>query len=400
MEVEAARLVACGRKSPGAVAPGLSSWGRGTSGIHPMEGHHNARNRRARSPVGRRGQGQGHRPAHDRGRHRLLRPHERGSQRRPHDRGGRPEVRHPPAAERDPDARLHLGDRQRCRGLARGALPRARRDAGARRGDGPVGGQLQRPRDRVVPLHDRQGHGALPGQEQDRYDGPRHRSGVRRQDQPGRHPGRRRLRRGHPEGEGGGRARGQEPPADQGLQPACHQRRGGRRGPARLRRAARADGRGHLAAPQPGARRREDGAVRGRPGHHARRRPRHLPVRHQQQPGLGWGVRRCGRRADADRPHHRRDQGLHDPRGVGPVPHGAVRRRRREAVADRGRGRCLHRPRPALRLVRRGRRPLRRPGQRAHRAVHDQARRPLQLGAGAGLCGLRRRRRRATTRCR
>ena len=32
---------------------------------------------------------------------------------------------------------------------------------------------------------------------------------------------------------------------------------------------------------------RRDGAVRGRPGHDARRRPRHLPLRHLQQPGLG-----------------------------------------------------------------------------------------------------------------
>ena len=79
---------------------------------------------------------------------------------------------------------LHLGDRQRRRGLARGAVPRARRDAGARRADGPAGGELQRPRDRVVPLHDRQGHRAVPRQEQDRHDRPRHRSGVRRQDQP------------------------------------------------------------------------------------------------------------------------------------------------------------------------------------------------------------------------
>ena len=42
---------------------------------------------------------------------------------------------------------------------------------------------------------------------------------------------------------------------------------------------------GHLAAAQPGARRRPDRALRGRPGHDARRRPRHLPVRDEQQPG-------------------------------------------------------------------------------------------------------------------
>ena len=50
------------------------------------------------------------------------------------------------------------------------------------------------------------------------------------------------------------------------------------------------------------------------------------------------------------------------------VPDRAVRRGRREALDDRWRGRCLDRPRPALRLVRRRRRPLRRARQRPHRA--------------------------------
>ena len=163
--------------------------------------------------------------------------------------------------------------------------------------DGSAGGQRQRPRDRVVPLHGRQGHRALPRQEQDRHDRTRHRSGVRRQDQPGRHPGRRPLRREDPARQGRGGAGGQEPPADQGLQPARDHRRGGGRGAPGVRRAPAADGRRHLAAAQPRPRRRQDRALRGRPGHHARRRPRHLPVRDQQQPGLGRRLRRRRRRA-------------------------------------------------------------------------------------------------------
>ncbi len=64
-----------------------------------------------------------------------------------------------------------------------------------RRGGRP-GGQRQRARHRVVPLDGRQGHRAVPRQEPDRHHRPRHRAGVRRQDQPPRHPGRRPLRRG------------------------------------------------------------------------------------------------------------------------------------------------------------------------------------------------------------
>ena len=45
-----------------------------------------------------------------------------------------------------------------------------------------------------------------------------------------------------------------------------------------------------------------------------------------------------------DRPGDRRDQGLHHPRRLGPVPDRAVRRRRREALADRWRGRGVDRP--------------------------------------------------------
>ena len=58
-------------------------------------------------------------------------------------------------------------------------------------------------------------------------------------------------------------------------------RRRGRRRPARLRRAPAPDGRRHRRSLLHQALdARQDRAVRGRPGDHARRRPRHLPVRH------------------------------------------------------------------------------------------------------------------------
>ena len=119
-----------------------------------------------------------------------------------------------------------------------------------------AGGQRERPRDRVVPLDGRQGHRAIPRQEEDRHDRTRHRPGVRRQDQPGRHPGGRPLRREDPARQGRGGAGGQEPPADQGLQPPRDHRRGGGRGAPGVRRAPAADGRRHLAAAQPRPRRR------------------------------------------------------------------------------------------------------------------------------------------------
>ena len=93
----------------------------------------------------------------------------------------------------------------------------------------------------------------------------------------------------------------------------------------------------HLAAAQPGARRGQDRAVRGRPGHHARRRPRHLPVRDvRQQPGRRRRLHRRRRRPDPHRPGDRRDQGLHHPRRLRPVPDRAVRRRTARSSAKIG----------------------------------------------------------------
>ena len=144
-----------------------------------------------------------------------------------------------------------------------------------------AGGERQRARDRVVPRDHRQGDRALPRQEQARHDRPRHRAGVRRQDQPRSASGsptsstRRSCAR---------RSRRRLDVKNQLLAKVYNRRaiddRRGRRGAAGVRRAVAADGRRHVAAAQPRARRRRDRAVRGRPGDDARRRPRHLPVRH------------------------------------------------------------------------------------------------------------------------
>ncbi len=83
-----------------------------------------------------------------------------------------------------------------------------------------------------VPPHPRQGDRALPRQAPDRHHRPRHRPGLRRQDQPGRHPHPGPLRREHPAPEGRGRPRPEEPPAGEGLQPPRDLGRRGRRGAA------------------------------------------------------------------------------------------------------------------------------------------------------------------------
>ena len=88
-------------------------------------------------------------------------------------------------------------------------------------------------------------------------------------------------------------------------------------------------------------------------------------------------------------------QGVHDPGRRGPVPHRAVRRRRRDAAQDRRRVRHDHRPPAPLRLDGHRHRPLRQPDQRRHRLRHHQARRAHRLREGAGVRGLRGRRRAA-----
>ena len=123
-----------------------------------------AGNRARGRPVGRRGQGQGHRP--DGQRRRLRREVQRRQQRRPHHRHreGRQarEVRAAPAALGHPHADLHPGHRQRRRRRPGRALRGARRPRGPRRRHLPAAGQRQRPHHRALQPRPRQGDRALP----------------------------------------------------------------------------------------------------------------------------------------------------------------------------------------------------------------------------------------------
>ena len=149
--------------------------------------------------------------------------------------------------------------------------------------------------------------------------------------------------------------------------------------PAGAGRGLQAPDRRHPAAAQQRARGGRDGAAGGLAGHAARRRPRHLSLCHVVESDGRWCGGRLGDRPDPD--HHRagHPEGLHHPGGLRPVPHRAVRRTRRVPGQDRRRGRCDHRPAAPLRLVRRGDRPLRHPGQRHHRLLPDQTRRAVHL---------------------
>ena len=148
------------------------------------------------------------------------------------------------------------------------------------------------PADAVSRRH-RQGHRALRGQQEDRHHRPRHRPLLSGQDRAHRDPGRRRARRGAAGREDRSRTGIQEPGAGQDLQPqGARPRRGG----------------GTLLAQAEGFKHRiadarlllntalEDGrdrAARGLAGHAARRRPRHVSVRHVVESDRRRRVRRA-----------------------------------------------------------------------------------------------------------
>ena len=115
-------------------------------------------------------------------------------------------------------------------------------------------------------------------------------------------------------------------------------------------------------AAQPGRRARREHPAGGGPGNAAGRRPRHLSVRHVVQPDRRRRLHRIRARPQPDHQRGRDPQGVHDQGGFGPVPDRVARRVGRVPAQDRTRGRGDHRPGPALRLVRRGRRPLRHAG--------------------------------------
>ena len=301
---------------------------------HPRRPFPDARSRADRRPVGRRGQGQGHRPA--RWARPLRRPLPGRQQRRPHgDHPGRREVRAAPDPVGHPDAGLHAGHRQRRRHRPRGADRRDRRPGGAGRGHLAPDHLRGRAPDHAAPPGPGQGHRALPGQAQDRHHRPRHRPRLRRQGRPHRHPRAGPAGPRDPAAEARGHAAGEEPDPGQGLQPQGHRRRRGRRGVRRLRRAAQAPHRRHPPAAGQGARRRRVGAARGLAGHPARRRPRHVSVRHVVQPDRRRRGRRRRHRPDPHRARRRHPQGLHDPGRLGPVPDRAVRRSGASTCASR-----------------------------------------------------------------
>ena len=119
---------------------------------------------------------------------------------------------------------------------------------------------------------------------------------------------------------------------------------------------------------------------------HARRGPRHLPVRDLLLPYRGRRLRGLGHRADPDHQGHRHRQGLHDPGRRRAVPHRARRATRASGCA-----------RPAGRYGVTTGRPRRtgwfdaviaRYATRVngdHRLLPDQARRPVRPGQGAAL---------------
>ncbi len=149
-----------------------------------------------------------------------------------------------------------------------------------------------------------------PGQEQARDHQARDRARLRRQGAPGRAAGAGPARRQDLPREARARAAGEERRPRQGVQPAAARRRRDLRAIPRAGAAPRAAHRRHRAPRARRARRRAAGAVRGRAGDLPRPRPRHVSVRHLEQPGGGRSVHGRRRRPPRDRPHRRRHQGV------------------------------------------------------------------------------------------
>ncbi len=98
-----------------------------------------------------------------------------------------------------------------------------------------------------------------------------------------------------------------------------------------------------------------------------------------------WRGDRHGRAAHEDPRRRRREQSLYDARRRRAVPHRDVGRDRRDDPGARPRVRRHHRPAAALRLVRRGGRPLRDAHQRPRHRRADQARRARRVRDPEGL---------------
>src|SRR4029450_8045227 len=127
------------------------------------------------------------------------------------------------------------------------------------------------------------------------------------------------------------------------------------------------------------------GAARGRAGHDARPRQGDLSVRHVVEPRHRVRARvrrhRPARGGAGDRDH----EGVRDEGRGGPVPDGGSRSRGRPPGRTRSGVRHRDRAQAPLRVVRRGDPAIRRPCERADRAVRHQARRPVRVRDGPGL---------------
>ena len=127
------------------------------------------------------------------------------------------------------------------------------------------------------------------------------------------------------------------------------------------------------------------GAVRERAGDVPRPRPRHVSLRHVEQPGRRRHRRRRRRRAAGDRARHRDREGVRHPRRQRPVPDRAVRRRRGRRPPRRARARVRHEHRPPAPagLARPRDAQARDAAQHLHRARDHQARRALAVPASS-----------------
>ena len=308
----------------------------------------------------------------------------------------RREVRPAPAPVRHPDARLHAGHRQRRRRrprrAVRGDRRASRRAASTPRAlvvsaDAHVIAEYNRTLDKVTERF----LGIAP----DRHDRARHRPDLRRQDEPRRHPRPGPVRRGHPAAEGRGRARPEEPGAGQDLQPPGDRR--STRSSTSCCPTSTGCGRW---SPTPRCCWTRRSTRRARSLLEAGQATL-LDVDHGTYPFVTSSNATAGGACTGSGiPPTRIDrvdrggQGVHDAGRRGPVPDRAASTTRASTCARPAReyGTTTGRPRRCgwFDAVDRA---LRRADQRRHRLRPDQARRADRARDGAGLRGLRRRRR-------
>ena len=294
------------------------------------------------------------------------------AQRRPHDRGRRRGVQAPARAERRPLPLGHAGHRQRRRRRPRGAHRRARhaRDEGHRQpARAPVG---QRAPDHAVPPGARPRDRALPRA--------RTSSAPPSAASAPRTPTRRCASACASRTCSTRRSSARSSTSCSARRTACSPRSTtgfpidaeeiGEGVPRARRRGSAPLDRRHRPPRARSARRAAVGAVRGGAGDVPRPRPRHLSVRHVEQPGRRRRLRAAPVSARRDRAHRRDREGVHRRASAPAVPDRAVRGRRGRRPAGRARRRVRHQHRapPPRRLARRGDAEARDPPQHLHRA--------------------------------